>query len=347
MDLPMRQKHILISLLRGVRSLQTILVQPEFTEVTERTLQRDLSELLDSEMVERRGEARAITYHITPKGSLHIALPDEELEKIFSNDARQNLTYDFTRLDVIEKNDLFSKPEQKMLSVYHAIFLEKLKVAPKDIIRRERERITIELSWKSSQIEGNTYSLLETETLLKEGIAAPGKSEEETKMVLNHKSALDFSEQQKKLFAGALTVQSVIELHRILAKDIMSDGLRERLVGITGSAYRPLDNKFQIEDELTRFCAVVNAKENIFEKALIAFTYICYLQPFNDGNKRTARILANAILYAHDSFPLSLRAVSVAEYKLAILAFYELGILGNCKKVFIGQAKFAAEQYAI
>lgn len=347
MDISNRQRRILVSLLKGAHSLHALLSLPEFQEVTDRTVQRDLSELLGNEMVERRGEARAITYKVTPRGSLHLTLPDDELEEIFADETRQNLTYDFTRLNLIEKNNLFSEPEQEALSTYHALFLEKLKTASKDIIRRERERITIELSWKSSQIEGNTYSLLETETLLKEGIAAPGKSDEETKMVLNHKDALDFSEQQKRLFGDALTVQTVIELHRILAKDIMSDGLRERLVGITGSAYRPLDNKFQIEDELARFCAVVNAKENIFEKALIAFTYICYLQPFNDGNKRTARILANAILYAHDSFPLSLRAVSVSEYKLAILAFYEMGILGNCKKVFIGQAKFAAEQYAI
>lgn len=118
-------------------------------------------------------------------------------------------------------------------------------------------------------------------------------------------------------------------------------------MGITGSVYRPLENKFQIEDELKRLCAVINGKPSVYEKALLAFTYICYLQPFNDGNKRTGRILANAILYADNSFPLSLHAVNVNTYKLAILAFYELGILGNAKKVFIDQAKFAAENYSI
>jgi Fic family protein len=94
-------------------------------------------------------------------------------------------------------------------------------------------------------------------------------------------------------------------------------------------------------------CDVINAKRDVYEKALLAFTYVCYLQSFNDGNKRTGRILANAILYANDSFPLSLRAVDVNTYKFAVLAFYELGTLGNVKKVFIDQAKFAAENYAI
>lgn len=98
---------------------------------------------------------------------------------------------------------------------------------------------------------------------------------------------------------------------------------------------------------MQKLCEVINSKQNIYEKALLAFTYICYLQPFNDGNKRTGRVLANAILYAHDSFPLSLRAVNVNTYKLAILAFYELGTLGNAKQVLVDQAKYAAENYAI
>jgi len=219
--------------------------------------------------------------------------------------------------------------------------------APTDLIRRERERMTIELSWKSSQFEGNTYSLLETESLIKDGVVGKGKSKEETVMILNHKHALDFTADQKEAFSKKLTPSLVIDLHKILAKGLFSFDIREQAVGITGSVYQPLDNKHQINDELQRFCDVVNEKESIFEKTLLAFTYICYLQPFNDGNKRTGRILANALLYANDSFPLSLRAVNVNTYKLAILAFYELGVLGNAKQVLIDQAKFAAEQYEI
>lgn len=320
---------------------------PQFNEVTERTLQRDLSELVKAGLARRQGEARAVTYSITSVGKLNLSLSSTALETIFADENRPSQSYDFERLDALKATPLFSEEEQKRLEEHNDSFQRKLRTAPPDIIRRERERITIELSWKSSQIEGNTYTLLETESLIKDGIPASGKSEEETLMVLNHKKALDFSEQHRQLFGGQLKVQTIIELHKILAEGIISHGLRERLVGITGSNYRPLDNKFQIEDELSRLCAVINGKDNVFEKAILAFTYVCYLQPFNDGNKRTARILANAILNAHDSFPLSLRAVSVNTYKLAILAFYELGILGNVKQVFIGQAEFAATNYAI
>lgn len=347
MDISNRQQQIMIALLSGSSSLSHLSKIPAFSEITERTVQRDVSELVEKELVSRQGEARAVTYAATAKGRLHLTLPETVLENLFTNEDRQALAYDFSRLDILRATPLFSKTEQTQLDGYNDIFIAKLKTAPQDIIRRERERIAIELSWKSSQIEGNTYTLLETESLLKEGIQAPGKSQEETKMVLNHKKALDFSEQHSGLFKDAITAQTIIELHKILAEDLMDHGIRQRLVGITGSAYRPLDNQYQIKDELSRLCETINSKHNVFEKALLAFTYICYLQPFNDGNKRTARILANAILYANDSFPLSLRAVSVNTYKLAILAFYELGIIGNVKQVFIGQGRFAADNYAI
>jgi fido (protein-threonine AMPylation protein) len=347
MSISQRQQQIMTSLMAGNSTLPQLAMLPVFQDVTERTLQRDLNDLIENKFVERRGEARAISYDVTGVGRINIMLSSDWLEVLFANEDRRPLGYDFDRLDTLAAQSLFSIQETEQLHNYNGIFQEKLKTAPADIIRRERERITIELSWKSSQFEGNTYSLLETETLLKEGIPARGKTQEETVMVINHKRALDFSEEHKDIFANNLRVQTIIELHKLLAKELFDHGLRERLVGITGSVYRPLENKFQIEDELRRLCEVINAKQSVYEKALLAFTYICYLQPFNDGNKRTGRILANAILYANDSFPLSLRAVDVNTYKLAILAFYELGILGNAKRTFIDQAKFAAKNYAI
>lgn len=347
MSLSLRQQQLMSAVLTGSNSLPSLIQLPIFSDITERTLQRDLNELIALKLISRQGGARAVTYSATSVGKLNLTLSNQQLEQHLADEDRVESRYDFGRLDALRQVTLFDGVEHEQLDRYNAIFQEKLKTAPQDIIRRERERITIELSWKSSQFEGNTYSLLETETLLKEGIPATGKTQEETTMVLNHKKALDFSEQHREIFANDLQIQTIIDLHKLLSDGLFDYGLRERLVGITGSTYKPLENKHQIEDELKRLCSVINDKQDVYEKALLAFTYICYLQPFNDGNKRTGRILANAILYAHDFFPLSLRAVNVNEYKLAILAFYELGILGNAKQVLISQAKFAAENYAI
>ena len=347
MELTLRQQQILIVLLKTGSSLPEILKQQQLAEVTERTIQRDLSVLEGKNLVKRQGRARAVTYTITQKGRVNIYLSNQVIEGIFDEENRSKITYDFSRLEVLKTISLFTDIESKELAKNNDIFYQKLITAPKDILKRERERITIELSWKSSQIEGNTYTLLETESLINQGISAVGRSQEETRMILNHKKALKFTEDNRELFTNRITKNTVIDLHAILAEDLMEKGLRERLVGITGSAYQPLDNKFQVEKELERLCELINGKNDVFEKALITFVYVCYIQPFNDGNKRTARILANAILFAHDCFPLSLRAIDVNTYKLAILSYYELGILGNAKKVFTDQAKFAADNYAI
>jgi Fic family protein len=297
MEMSNRQKELLLDIIGGSNSLPQLVNSPTFSEVTERTIQRDLSELSEAGIVTRSGEARGTVYSITPSARINIALPEERLERIFVNDDRPSVPYDFGRLDVLRNTPVFTQSELSELDHYNGIFFKKLQYAPEDIIRREQERIIIELSWKSSQIEGNTYTLLETESLIKDGIPAAGKTQEETTMVMNHKKALDFTEKHQEEFADNIDFQTVIELHKIIGEALgISEGLREGLIGITGSTYKPLDNKYQIEDELRKFCEVVNSKENVFEKALIAFTYLCYLQPFNDGNKRTARILANAIL---------------------------------------------------
>lgn len=334
-------------LMFGVDNLPDFLELPEFNSLTARTLQRDLNELIMLGLVEKSGKARAVKYKPTPLGILGLKFSKNTLQKFFENENRGRINYDFKRLDLLKENNLFTNNEKKNLIKNNNIYKSKYQSAPKDILKRERERITIELSWKSSQIEGNTYTLLETESLLKEGLVAPGRTKDETQMILNHKKALEFSEENKDLFAGKISKSLILELHKILAENLIDSGIRERLVGITGSAYRPLDNKHQINEEIERFCEVINSKKDVFERALISFVYICYLQPFNDGNKRTARILANAILNANHSFPLSLRAVDVNTYKLAILAYYELGALGNAKDVFISQAKYARENYAI
>ncbi|QQR51909.1 hypothetical protein IPG36_04830 [bacterium] len=187
MKVSSRQQQIVVALLAGNNTLPQLIRLSGFAEITERTLQRDLNELIELGIVSRQGEARAISYTVVPKGKINLALSESQLETFLANEDRPTLQYDFDRLESLRQSALFAPPELLLLDGYNSVFQQKLQTASPDIIRRERERITIELSWKSSQFEGNTYSLLETETLLKDGIPAKGKTPEETTMVLNHK----------------------------------------------------------------------------------------------------------------------------------------------------------------
>ncbi len=211
--------------------------------------------------------------------------------------------------------------------------------------KKELERLAIDLSWKSSQIEGNTYSLLETEKLLKEKETAAGKTKEEAVMLLNHKDALDFIIETPD-YLYPLSVSKIEDIHSILVKELdVERNLRQRRVGISGTNYRPLDNQFQISEALQDSCNLINGKPNVFEKALLALVLISYIQPFMNGNKRTARIVSNAILMNEKYCPLSFRTVDSIDYKKAMLLFYEQNNISNFKEIFINQFEFAVNTY--
>ena len=71
---------------------------------------------------------------------------------------------------------------------------------------------------------------------------------------------------------------------------------------------------------------------------------LSYIQPFEDGNKRTSRILANAILLSENYCPLSYRSVDDVEYKKAIVLFYEQNSAEYFKRIFIEQFRNAIEK---
>lgn len=211
--------------------------------------------------------------------------------------------------------------------------------------RKEMERLEVDLSWKSSQIEGNTYSLLETERLLRESKTADGKTKEEAVMLLNHKDALRFILDNPD-YLQQLSISRIEDIHTLLTRELSVDkGIRHRRVGITGTNYHPLDNEFQIREALSDTCSLINAKSCVFEKALLALVLLSYIQAFSDGNKRTARITSNAILIANGYCPLSFRSVDSIDYKKAMLLFYEQNNIYAIKQIFISQYEFAVREY--
>ena len=121
--------------------------------------------------------------------------------------------------------------------------------------------------------------------------------------------------------------------------------IRKRRVGISGTNYKPIDNEFQIKEALDEMCTLVNKQENVFAKALLVLVLISYIQPFADGNKRTTRIISNAVLINYNYCPISFRTIDSVEYKKAMLIFYEQNNISAFKKIFINQFEFAVNTY--
>ena len=119
-----------------------------------------------------------------------------------------------------------------------------------------------------------------------------------------------------------LSVSRIENIHSLLIKELGVDrNIRTRRVGITGTNYRPIESEFQIREALEQTCSLVNSRTNIFEKALLVLVLLSYIQAFNDGNKRVARITSNAILIANKYCPVSFRTVDSVDYKKAMLLF--------------------------
>jgi fido (protein-threonine AMPylation protein) len=308
------------------------------------TISRDLSLLVRTKLVKTQGKSIATIYLSFEKNPL---LNYQELEQYFALEPDQRTEvkrgFDFSVFSHLK--GLFGREEIVALERKNRSFQEATAKLDKTIYLKELERFVIELSWKSSKIEGNTYSLLETETLIKDRIEAKGRSKGEAVMILNHKRAFE------SILAGRqdyekITLSKITQLHEFMVKDLsISPGIRQQAVGITGTVYKPLDNKWQIEEALEKLSMAVNRTRYPLEKALIANTMISYIQPFADGNKRTGRMLANAILLAHDFFPLSYRSVDDDTYKKALILFYEQGSVYHLKNIFVGQYQFALDTY--
>ena len=313
---------------------------------SEATLKRLLAAMGESGDITIEGKARATRYSLSAKAHLLMPL---DLDTYFAKDIdkRQVQTsFNFQLLsEQIPKVRLFTDGETNHLNDLHSEFARNISEMSDLEYRKEMERLGIDLSWKSSQIEGNTYTLLETERLLRESKTADGKTKEEAIMLLNHKEALRFILDNPD-YLQSLSVSHIKDIHSLLTKDLSIDsGLRHRRVGITGTNYHPLDNEFQIREAMHDTCRLINSRECVFEKALLALLLLSYIQPFTDGNKRTARIAGNAILIANRYCPLSFRTVDSIDYKKAMLMFYEQNNLYAFKQIFIQQFEFAVKEY--
>ncbi|GAB1449016.1 hypothetical protein MASR2M44_20380 [Bacteroidota bacterium] len=315
-------------------------------EIGYSTLKRLLGNWVAEGDVVSYGNGKGTRYSLRPGHDLLVSI---NLDEYFSKgpDERKvqvQFNFDLIKFQLAEI-DLFTPSELELLNESQSRFLRNVQGLNRHDFQKEFERLAIDLSWKSAQIEGNTYSLLETELLLLQQKTASGKTKDEAVMLLNHKDALDFIFEHEH-YIQPLRVSAIEDIHSMLTKELKVDrNIRNRRVGITGTNYRPLDNEFQIREAMKDMCDLVNSRNNVFEKALLVLLLISYIQPFNDGNKRTARIISNALLMHHHHCPISFRTIDPIEYKKAMLVFYEQSNISAFKKIFIEQFVFATNSY--
>jgi len=315
------------------------------TLISYSTVKRILSQLITEKYIISEGKGKGIRYFISPTYELLFPIDIDSYYEKEIDERKIKQEFNSNIFELLDNNEILSVPELSKLADLQNEFSKNILQLSDFEYKKELERLAIDLSWKSSQIEGNTYSLLETERLLKDKETAAGKTKEEAIMLLNHKDAIDFIVENLD-YLTPLTISKIEDIHSILVKELaVEKNIRKHRVGISGTNFRPLNNEFQIREALESACKLVNKKENTFEKALLILVLISYIQPFMDGNKRTARIVSNAILMNFKHCPISFRTVDSVDYKKAMLLFYEQNNISRLKEIFINQFEFAVKTY--
>ena len=317
-----------------------------------RTLQYRLKHLVENSRLVQEGEARAVRYRIPiereTRGAVEkpgeqpipISKAGKEIRKYVRQapGSREPVGYDRAFLDSYRPNETFYLSDEERVRL-HEIGKPKIGEQPAGTYARQIfGRLLIDLSWNSSRMEGNTYSLLDTRRLIDFGQAAKGKDRLETQMILNHKDAIEFLVTEANEIG--FNRQTILNLHAMLANNLLPDReapgrLRRIAVGIAGSAFHPLEVPQRIEECFDQILASANAIEDPFEQAFFVMVQIPYLQPFDDVNKRVSRLSVNIPLIKANLSPLSFQDVPNDVYTQAVLGVYELRQIELLKDVFI------------
>ncbi len=216
-------------------------------------------------------------------------------------------------------------------------------------VRRILNRLLVDLSWNSSRLEGNTYSLLDTKRLIEFGQEAEGRTHRETQMILNHKDAIEFLVQTAA--ETGFSRYTILNLHAILAGNLLANPtaagrLRHMAVGIEQSAFHPLETPQVIEECFDQILTATAAIHDPFEQSFFFMTQLPYLQPFDDVNKRVSRLGANIPFIIGNLCPLSFIDVPRSIYTEAMLGVYELNRVDLLKDAFIWAYERSAARYA-
>lgn len=329
-------------------SIHEILEMPTMMGIQRRSLQRRLALLIKIGHIVVIGKSRARRYKLARdknnaelKKEYRIPLSNasENIQKLVVQpiQARTPVGYNRKFLDQYRPNVTHYLPKSITKK-----FFEIAKTAenqPAGTYAREiLNRLLIDLSWNSSRLEGNTYSLLETELLLEFSEVAEGKDLVETQMILNHKAAIEFLVDSADQID--INKQTVLNVHALLSDNLLADPIacgriRSKKIGIAKSVYHPLAIPDVIDECFEQVLNTAKAIRNPFEQAFFLMVHIPYLQPFEDVNKRVSRLIANIPLIRLNLSPLSFMDVPQKTYINGLLAVYELNQVDLLRDVFI------------
>lgn len=331
--------------------------------INDKLLQRRLIYLIETGKIFKTGNKKGTRYFIAKpfqdnKGQINhnksfIFTPrSQEVLKFLDTPAylREKKSYNRDFLDKYVPNQTVYIPLYLRKQLFQAGKRLDSQLVAGTYARHICQRLLIDLSYNSSRLEGNTYSLLDTQKLLEDGISADGKIHEDAVMILNHKEAILFLvENAQEVTLNTITVRN---LHQLLSQDLISNpascgNVRSIEVSIGRSSYKPLDNQHLLKELLELILYKAQKIDNPFEQSLFLLIHLSYLQAFEDVNKRTSRLSCNIPFIKNNLCPLSFTDVSQDDYIASLLCVYEKNDITPMIDLFVWAYLRSCEQYSI
>jgi DNA-binding HxlR family transcriptional regulator len=338
------------------------------SKISPRTLQFRLKNLVEQGRIVTEGESRAVRYRLAPGGGARTDVTEKPAKT--TEEQGPGVSKASQRI----RRYLRRPPTERKPAGYNREFLDSYRPnVTAYLSRAERAglakigqssfasdvagtyakqllgRLLIDLSWNSSRLEGNTYSLLDTKRLIQFGQEAAGRDTKDAQMIRNHKDAIEFLVNEAEEIG--FNRYTILNLHGILAQNLLADPgaagrLRRIAVGIERSTFHPLAVPQLIDECFNEMLAKAAAIEDAFEQAFFIMVQLPYLQPFDDVNKRVSRLAANIPFIKRNLSPLSFTDVPRPLYTDALLGVYELNGIKLLKDVFIWAYGRSAGHYA-
>jgi len=338
-------------------------------KLSRRTLQRRLAQLIQQKRLVIEGKGRGSRYRFSSinvemhaiesrdkfEARAEIYIPVSQEGKVIrevirlSIPDRRPVGYHREFLDDYRPNETYYLPEQTRQRLYEMGRSPEAELPAGTYVRQIFNRLLIDLSWNSSRLEGNTYSLLETERLLELGESAEGKDAREAQMILNHKAAIELLvEQAAEIGFNRYTI---LNLHALLSDNLLAEPqacgrLRIMAVGIDGTVYHPLEVPQLVEECFLQILDTAAAIRDPFEQAFFIMVHLPYLQAFEDVNKRVSRLAANIPLIRNNLCPLSFVDVPERAYIDGMLGVYELNRIELLRDVFVWAFQRSCARYS-
>ncbi|WP_096697496.1 Fic family protein [Polaromonas sp. AER18D-145] len=336
------------------------------TGISLATLKRHLEQLVREQRLTRAGKARATRYSL-PNDAIAdlqnvahahswmgatVSPPWSEparalLDTLLSPLAARNpVTYQRKFVDDYAPNVSSLLPPNLAQALYNEGRMQGQQAAG-TYARKVLEPLLIDLSWSSSRLEGNTYSLLATEQLFEKGVHDGSR---DAVMLLNHKRAIEFMVDAVPQYG--LTGPVISNLHSLLMQDLLDSAdalgaIRTKVVNISNTVYVPTQVPSLLAEMLNTIVERARLIKNPAEAAFFLWINLAYLQPFEDGNKRTSRLAANIPLMLYNCAPLSFLDVDPHDYALAMIGVYELLDVSLASELFAWTYRRALRKYAV